>query len=189
MTRRGSCGASTRCCLPASIEPGRRAGVAVSKDAPDPAAAPGSGAASPSVPDAAASALLERCWELVSQHFLARAPDFCNEIAAAAARSGEDEQVRGARLLALHGKELAGQLRARLRAAFEASVAALSAAQPLPGASGAGLALVEIDESGLAGQVEQSATRLRHMVGDSAADLDLRLQTLLGGREVVLSTR
>ena len=102
----------------------------------------------------------------------------------AATRSGEEEQLRGARVLAIEGRALEKSYRGALRSAFDASIAA--AAQRRAKAAGAsGLSLVAMDDTELGNQVQMAAKRARGLLQESYGAVALRLQNLPGAREAV----
>ena len=155
----------------------------VTQEAPNPPAAVGS---TPAARDPErvrlAEQLLEQCWDLVADTFLSRAADIFNEVATAAVRSGDEVQVRCARMLSIQGKALGQALRGALHTAYEGGVAAFLGKESAPSWHQSVLSLVEIDASDLSSQVDQAINRLRHLVEEASAGPTLRLQTLAGER-------
>jgi len=156
----------------------------VSIESPDPTAA--SGSAQPATAERLRQSreLLDSAWEIVSDLMLARAGDIFNEAISAAARTSEESQVRCARALSLQGKNLVLRYRAALKAGYDDAVAGFLTGREAPALRPLGLSLVEMDHSDLASQVSQGATRLRGLVQTPWSELNMRLQTLAGGREL-----
>ncbi len=125
--------------------------------------------------------VLERCWELVAESLLAHTGEILNEVMAAAARSGDETQLRGARMISLYGKAVAHAYRGALRAEFDAGVSSYLARQGAASARPAALSLVEMDDSNLTRQISQASARLQELVREPLLALRARLQLLGGG--------
>jgi hypothetical protein len=158
----------------------------VSSDRPQPSSSAPPAAPTPPGPAQAPAALLERCWNLLEGGVLAQAPPLLQEANHALTRSGQPENLRAARELALLGKSLALSWQAAVRAQHQRALQAfLSAERPAAVARGpaAGLSLLALEEEDLSGVAEQAAARLRELLQASWSDVARRLETLCG-REV-----
>ncbi len=151
----------------------------MSQEAPKPSTAVAAAAAR----DRRVEQVLEQCWEIVSDRLVSRIDRIFQEVMQAATRSGDPAQLRGARVLALEGRALEKSYRAALRSAFSQRVESL--VQDRSGlAQAPGLSLLAIDDSDLGNQLQQASKRLGEMVQESGSAVRLRLQGLLGGREI-----
>jgi len=157
----------------------------VTHEAPNPAAPAGSAAAARDPErDRQIEGLLQQCWEFVSETLLARTADIFNEAASAAVRSGEETQVRCARIVALQVKALAHGYRGLVRSKFVEALASMLGQRSAPAPRQSTLSLIEIGDSDLSNQVDQLSGRLRNLVQGPFTGLMQRLQTLVGDREL-----